>query len=379
MLSEKNILIVSKSSQPGGLEFHVLDLIKVFAPANKVYVMVPPGPLTEDYRNAGAQVIIEHPSSALDFFFINRVKNFCRSNSIHVLHAHELINATAVFSAFLAKVPKRVYHVHTPFLFWRYKNFFEKILRIPFNWFANFVIANVFSTDVICLTPQIKRHRIFFEFILPYKLRVVPNAVDVGRISKRPTIQEINNFKKLHRIPLDKVVIGNISRLTQEKDHMTLLKAFNKLNTEFPQKYFLLIAGGGDYETEYWDYADQNFPKLCLITGRFEEKDKLNFMCSIDYAVFPSLAEGFGYVLAEFMAAKIPIIASDLPVLKHVGGLGVWYFRRGDIGALYNQLKFVLSLSDNLANEKITKAYQKVQEYSLDSFAKNYSTIYASR
>ncbi len=46
--------------------------------------------------------------------------------------------------------------------------------------------------------------------------------------------------------------------------------------------------------------------------------------------VLPSLAEGFGLPLVEALACGAPVLASDLPVLRQVGGEGVVYAPVGD-------------------------------------------------
>ena len=47
----------------------------------------------------------------------------------------------------------------------------------------------------------------------------------------------------------------------------------------------------------------------------------------------PSEREGFGLPLLEAMACGTPVVASDLPVLKEVGGAAVEYCPVGDTGA----------------------------------------------
>jgi glycosyltransferase involved in cell wall biosynthesis len=41
--------------------------------------------------------------------------------------------------------------------------------------------------------------------------------------------------------------------------------------------------------------------------------------------LFPSLAEGWGFPLAEALTMGTPVIASDLPVCREVGGTGPVY------------------------------------------------------
>ena len=144
--SEKNILFVLKSSQPGGVEFHVLDLVKGFSKANRVYVMVPPGPLIEQYEKEGATVLRKYPKSSFDTKFIKYVNLFCKEKRIHIIHTHELISSQALIGAFLAGVKKRVHHVHTPFLLWKYPSFFRKIVKTIPNWLYNIFIANLIAS-----------------------------------------------------------------------------------------------------------------------------------------------------------------------------------------------------------------------------------------
>ncbi|HWW44765.1 MAG TPA: glycosyltransferase family 1 protein [Acidimicrobiia bacterium] len=49
--------------------------------------------------------------------------------------------------------------------------------------------------------------------------------------------------------------------------------------------------------------------------------------------VFPSLHEGFGLPVLEAMAQEVPVLCSDIPVLREVAGKGAWYVPPDDVGA----------------------------------------------
>jgi glycosyltransferase involved in cell wall biosynthesis len=377
MTSAKNILIVSaKSADFGGVEFHVLDLIKAFSGANRVYVMCPRGKLVSEYKKAGAQVLIKTPQAPYDFSFANYVKNFCKDKNIHVVHSHELISAQGIFGAFLAKVSKRVWHVHTPFLQWKHSNILKKIFKNTLNWITNFFIANIFSTDVIALTEGIKKERVRKEWVFYKKVKVIPNAVDTKKFSKKPTSLKLNAVYKKYSIQKNKTIIGNLSRTSAEKGQTVLLEAFKAINEHLPNKYHLLIAGGGELEEKYKDYANSNFKDNYTITGKFDEQDKNALYHLMDYFVFPSFAEGFGYVLVEAMSAGRVVLASDIDVLKNVGGSGVVYFKSGISKDLVKKLESVFLMGNTEKKLLLQQNSSKVQEYSFEAFVKNYSTVY---
>lgn len=378
MISEKNILYVLKSSQPGGVEFHVLDLIKGFARANKVYVMVPEGPLVQEYENAGATVLNIIPSSSFDTKYIKQVKEFCIENRIHIIHTHELICSQAIIGAFLAKVKKRVHHVHTPFLLWKYDSFLQKSFNVVPNFFYNFFLSNFIATDVIALTSSIKFHRAFFELVNPKKIVVVPNSVDVERFKIPISQASLTKYQKHRNLPNNKTIFGVISRITAEKGYFVLVEAFNKLNKKFPNKYFLLIAGGGDLEKEIRKYCEKNFPQSYHITGRFPEMEKTHLLQSMDYFVFPSFAEGFGYVPLEAMSSGLPTIASNLPVLRDVLEKVPLFFTPGNSEDLFVKMQHLVNLKESDKKELASMGIKQAEKYTFDSFIKNYSTVYSS-
>jgi glycosyltransferase involved in cell wall biosynthesis len=93
--------------------------------------------------------------------------------------------------------------------------------------------------------------------------------------------------------------------------------------------YHLFIAGGGKLESEIPDLVRENgIEQFVTITGIFAAEDLPKFYSTFDSFLFPSLAEGFGFVLAEAMCSKLPIISSDLPVLKEISDGQVWFLKR---------------------------------------------------
>ena len=373
----KNILYLSRSGDFGGMEKHILDLINAVNKDYKVYVFSPNGPMISKYISAGANHYEAYPLGSFDYEFALKVRRFVIENQIDIVHTHELeVSVLGLMGLIGVKNVKKIMHVHTPITNWRH-TFLNKIFKAPLNFIANFVVANFVADKVIALTAIIKNERIYNELVRPSKIVVIPNAVDTSDLQ----ISDIDRAKykteiiKRYNIPINSTIIGNLGRMTIEKGYDLLIKAFatnfkNDINENV--KYHLLLVGGGKLEDTYQTLVnDLGISDQVTITGKFNDEDKVKFYSTFDYMVFPSRAEGFGYVLCEAMYFGIPVLASDLPILKQVSDNKLMYFKTDNLDDLE------LKLSEFVELNVDTSEYKKaLQAYSTQSFKKNYLSLY---
>ncbi len=366
---KKRLLIAYHSAEYGGIEVQILDIIKELAQEIDIYVACPKGPLVEEYLKYGA---VEHlelfPTKEIDFNYINKIREVLRRESIQIVHGHELKTGVQVmYAAFREKVPKRIFHVHTPFIFWKYGSV-KRYFAIIANYIANFITGNIFATDVLALTPYIKQVRTKYELISPSKVKVIPNSV---RPIPQISAEQKSQIKTQYNLNPDKAIIGYVARFTVEKGQEVLLKAFRDNDKLRESAHLILVGGGADLEKLQKQYS---FPNITF-TGRVDDYEKQALLNVFDIFAFPTFAEGFGITLIEALSVGLPAVVSDLPVLHDVGGNEVVYFKKGDSADLSIKLLDMIENFGELNSSKQARI-DIANNYSTERFRDNYRQLY---
>ena len=112
---------------------------------------------------------------------------------------------------------------------------------------------------------------------------------------------------KLNKNIKKKQVILNVARFENQKDHITLLKAFK--NAVFNKNFYLYLVGYGEKEKFIRKFIKKNnLENVKIFTNRQELKGTYRIS---DLFILTSIYEGFPNVLVEAASFRIPIISSN--------------------------------------------------------------------
>jgi len=375
-----NILYVLNSGNVGGMELHSVALAAgMVKKGHKVFVWCPEGEISDLFKDRNVSVTNKKIKFELDICYIFSLYRFLKQKHIEVLHAHEL---KAVFNSliagFLAGVKVRISHTHTPISRWKidgFKRFIDMKIYM--------LVVNLLSDKEVALTESVLEQK-NKEGIMKTKLIVINNAVDTSdllfSIKERDDFR--NSTREKYSIPNDAFVIGCVGRLTEEKGHELLIRAFKILTKKKigNEKFFLMIAGGGHLEKDLHNLTKElSIEDSVIITGVFSDKDKVKMYLSFDLFIFPSLAEGFGLSLTEAMYLQIPVISSDIEVLKEVGGDTIKYFNSGSAEDLAKNMEKLFEEIKTGNEFDLSNAKLRVEsKYSMENFIDNYLNLYNS-
>jgi glycosyltransferase involved in cell wall biosynthesis len=143
---------------------------------------------------------------------------------------------------------------------------------------------------------------------------VVPTGVDTSRFAG-------GNGARLREqldIPRDAPVVGHVGRLAPEKNLAFLAGAVARCLAEYPTARFLVV-GSGPSETSITEQCRRaGVAERLHLAGQLSGQPLIDAYTAMDVFAFASLTETQGMVLAEAMAAGLPVVALDAPGSREV-------------------------------------------------------------
>ena len=214
-----------------------------------------------------------------------------------------------------------------------------------------------YTDKYICVSKGVANHLIK-QGIDKSKVEVIYNGID---------IQSFDLPKEKHDI----FTVGMVARFSKQKDQMTLIKAIEYLIKEKNEKINLLLMGIGKTRKKCEKYISEHNlnNNIKIIEGNFKD-----LIIKTDLFVLATHYEGFGLVLCEAIAAKTPVISTDVSganevVLNNKTGLLVEDNNVLDLANNILKMKNSKELRESLSKE----AYEFINEkFSLELMYKNY-------
>lgn len=144
----------------------------------------------------------------------------------------------------------------------------------------------------------------------------IPNGIDADKFypvndSEKKALRDKLNFNE------EELLFMYSGRLSQEKNLMTLLDAWNKYKNMSTSKFSkLILLGGGNHQSYTCEPELRNYTKeknLTSVIFQGAVSNVVEFLQAGDAFILPSLWEGMSNSLLESMACGLPSIVSDIP------------------------------------------------------------------
>jgi glycosyltransferase involved in cell wall biosynthesis len=175
--------------------------------------------------------------------------------------------------------------------------------------------------DRVLVVSEQWRHILRTEF--GRDAEVVPNGVDPARF-ERPPDRVRDALRARLGATNGRFVFLSVGGVEPRKGSVHAFRALAELKRDGIDAV-LAIVGGHSFQdyAPYREFAMAMLPRLGLrlgedvvMLGTVSEADLAGWYHAADAFAFPSVKEGWGLVVLEAMSVGLPVIASDLPVLR---------------------------------------------------------------
>jgi glycosyltransferase involved in cell wall biosynthesis len=289
--------LAQRMKDSAGYRVHIACLLRTGDLLNKAEELVgqevPGFPITSFYNHT---MVVQ----------LRRFAQYLRANEIQIIHAQDFYsNIFGMIGATLAGVPARIaFKGETEFSRTPKQRFAE---RCAFR-LAHAVIAN----------SEAVRTQMLREGVAAEKLVTIYNGIDLQRVApseKQRREEVLAGFGLPHESPRRFVtILANIQHPV--KDHPMFLRAARRVRDAIPDAAFV-IAGQGQLKDSLQAYAAElGLTEDVFFIGRC---DRVGDLLGIsDVGVLSSKAEGFSNSILEYMAAAIPVVATNVGGAREV-------------------------------------------------------------
>ncbi len=229
-----------------------------------------------------------------------------------IIHAHHpfLLGATALRVGASKNVPVVFTH-HT-----RYEDYTH---YVPFDSPAFREVAINLSTQFanLCdgvIAPSESIAAMIKERGVLSPIKVVPTGIDIKAFSSG----DGRGMRKKLKIPDDAFVVGHLGRLAAEKNLKYLADAVGLFLKNTPGARFLVVGSGPAEDTVLASLTRQGVADRLHLAGKLTGPPLTAAYHAMDVFAFASMSETQGLVLAEAMAAGLPVVALDAPGAREV-------------------------------------------------------------
>jgi len=256
-------------------------------------------PLCSEAEKLGFRTKIFEAYGKMNFSAVRQLRRFIREAGIDILHTHWY---KTDFLGWLAVQGTGCKIVSTPHGWSKQADLkllcYEMLDRCLFPCFDAVVPLSEEMYRNLLKFPKIKR-----------KVKFIKNGVDISEIDAEETIAtDVVKWKG------DAFLVGFLGRLIHSKGLDILIKALYATNSH---NWKLAIIGEGGQQKELEGLAKGLSIDKCVKFFGYRS-DRIACLRSFDVFVLPSRTEGIPRCLMEAMAAKIPVIASDIPGCRYL-------------------------------------------------------------
>ncbi len=369
-----NVLFVLIQAHQGGTERIVMDLIRSLNSSkfNCYMAYFEKGDLINEFKKICKEIYHIPKKRGLDISAMLKISQLIKENNIYVINSHHYM--PFIYSYLGSRILNKRRLIYT-------EHSVPEVQGVASSKHKKIFGYMLGRTDsVVCISKEIGDT---FKNSYPrymHKFRVIVNGVDVDRFANHA---DRDKLREQWGITPSHFVVGTVANFRKVKNHACLIRAFDQMSSKNPHLRVMLVGQGfpGDRESSESELIDlihaYGLQEKVIMTGY--QENITDILKVFDVFCLPSLSEGLPVSVLEAMAARVPVIGSNVRginevIFHEITGL---LFSSDDETALASAISRLLN-DENLREKIIHDAYHYVHtKHGLKQWISKYETLFS--
>ncbi|HUE99900.1 MAG TPA: glycosyltransferase [Anaerolineales bacterium] len=300
MSNSPKALIVDLSKNYGGSNSRILSLMTRAKPGTVALAGLESGVITKQAAHLGLPVHVVAAHKA-DPRLLFRLIQVIRREGYNILDSQ---NIQSKFWANLAAMITKTALVSTLNSWYAHEH---STTILKGRVYTSLELLTNQSLDLYITVSEKDRQMLLSSGIAEDAIELIYNTIDL-EISSIPGNKDV--LKKQFDLPPQSIVCTGIGRLVPQKGFDILIEAFQKIASQVPELFCLIIGEGEDKEELSKQIRAAGLAGRVRLVGYYDRQNVLSILKSSDIFVMPSRYEGTPIALLEAAALARPILAS---------------------------------------------------------------------
>lgn len=341
-------------TQKAGIHFFAKQFIQRIIkqyPDNQYHILLP-----HPYGQLDVEEIIVPSRTAVPFHF--RLRSFFDIPKAVKKIKPDLVVEMAHFGPFgLPSGIKKATVIHdlTPILF---PEWHDQMSTAMHNLLLPGILKR--ADHIIVNSKKTKDDLVEYRTSTEQRISVAYPAINPLSESQNDTIAPAPKATTKSNLSKEKYLLS-VGTIEPRKNYMTLIKAFDKLCTKYPDLHLRIVGYKGWRSKPFFELLERSSFTNRIILEGYTSDARLDDLYKNALAfVFPSLYEGFGMPVLEALSYGLPLVVSDIPTSKEICSDAALYFDKENDSELLEQIIRLME------DPELLKSYK---QKSLDRFS----------
>jgi glycosyltransferase involved in cell wall biosynthesis len=237
------------------------------------------------------------------------------------------------------------------------------------------------AARVTCDSAATREQLLAHELVAPERVSIVPNGVHPSFSPELNLEADSALAALIGDASADEIEILHVGSTIPRKRIDVLLQVLASLKEKqdlFPRLRLLRV--GGSFTAAQLELAEKlRVSESISVLPHLDSKVLAGLYRRVALVLLPSEREGFGLPVIEALACGAAVVASDLPVLREVGGDAVTYCPLGDVDSWANAIAELLLKRRDSADhwrERMAKGITQAAKFSWAEYASKMVALY---